>query len=176
MWSGNVLDGSQLIINEHSLSLNYGTLLLTLLEKVALPQIFDDPAVNSIEALLDEIIGCESLGIWFNDNVLGGTSSLVENLCGQLKTTASDALYDYVETLVLDGAESFLIGTPDGQTCQLFGPETYPSDWSSYPLPYVERMGEAPPSSLVCNWSVKIRYSEGSAPLSMDGTFHGGLE
>lgn len=170
-WKGSLIDGSILHIDEHSLSLNYGTLLLTILEKVALPQIFGDPAVNSIEAMLDKIIDCDSLADTV-DGQIGGTRGIVKTLCGQLKTQASDALRDYVATLVLDGDERFVIGTPDGKGCQLYLPEMFVGEWPGKPLPYIERMGEAPPRMGQCEWTAKIKYSDGADPVTLDGTWN----
>jgi|GEM_PF-2075563 len=169
-WDGTVLDGSSLQINEHSLTLNYGTLLLTVLEKVALPQIFGDPMVNSIEAMLDELIDCQSLAETVAENTVSGAEDIVNTLCGQLKMQASDALRDYVATLVLEGDDRFVIGTPAGVNCQLLGPERYAGEWEGAPLPYVEKIGADPDA--LCNWDVKIRYSQDSDPVELNGTFY----
>ena len=168
-WGGEVLDGNLLTINEHSLTLNYGTLLLTILERVALPQIFGDPSVNSIEAMLDQLINCTSLAETVAENTFSGAKSVVENLCGQLKGQASDALRGYVATLVLEGDDRFVIGTPVGVSCQMSGPESYVGDWPGKPLPYIEKLGA---SDMRCKWDVKIKYSQSEEPLNMNGEFY----
>lgn len=176
VWDGSVLDGNVLVINEHSLSLNYGTLILTVLEKVVIPQIFDDPNINSVEAMLDELIDCESLSTTVADATISGAKGIVKTLCTQLKGQASDALRDYAEGLVFEGDERFVIGTPAGQGCALYGPDAYVGDWQGKPKPYIERMGKDEPASMLCNWDVKIKYNADSEPILLDGTWNGKLK
>lgn len=176
LWDGSVLDGNVLVINEHSLSLNYGTLILTVLEKVVIPQIFDNPNVNSVEAMLDELIDCESLSTTVADATISGAKGIVKTLCTQLKGQASDALRDYAEGLVFEGDERFVIGTPAGEGCALFGPDAYVGDWQGKPKPYIERMGKDEPASMLCNWDVKIKYDADSEPIVLDGEWNGKLK
>ncbi len=174
-WSGRLIGGNLLEIDEHSLTLNYGALLLAVIEQVALPRLFNDPQVNSVEAVLDLFVDCQKLA----DDVGVGA---IEALCGQLKQQASDALRDYAASLILDGDGRFVIGTTEGQPCQLKGPSAYTGRWSdSYPapytgkpFPYVEKMGEDDPVNERCAMTAKISFNEaGTTSTQLDGTFSG---
>jgi hypothetical protein len=173
-FSGFVVNGSELHINEHSLSLNYGALILAVVEQLVLPAAFNDPSINSIEALLNKFISCPSLAERVTGDTSGSLYNVVDNLCGQLKTQASDGLRKYVsEKLVLNGENSFLIGTPEGEGCELHQPTTYPPvDGGGKILPYIERMGEEAPEDARCKWNVRIRFSE-STQATVTGKFHG---
>jgi hypothetical protein len=173
-FSGFVVNGSKLHINEHSLTLNYGALILAVVEQIVLPAAFGNPNINSIEALLNQFIDCNALAEGVAGSNSGAIFNATKNLCGQLKTQASDGLRKYVsERLVLDGANSFLIGTPDGEGCELLQPTVYPPvENGGKILPYVEKMGQEAPDTARCKWNVRIRFSENNQ-ASISGKFHG---
>lgn len=176
-WDGAVFDGSQLQVNEHSLTLNYGALLLAVVEKIVLPAIFGTNSmgqpVDSIERLFGMIINCESVA----DSVANSTSSsvrgIVKNLCDQLLVQASDGIRSYAtEKLVADGDNTFIISTPVGKDCTMLPPEVYASPWPGEPLPYVQQLGEKEPITKQCEWDVKIKFSENNTK-TMSGLFYG---
>jgi hypothetical protein len=173
-FSGFVINGSELHINEHSLTLNYGALILAVVEQIVLPAAFGDPAINSIEALLNKFIDCADLAEGISGDTSGALFNAVSNLCGQLKTQASDGLRKYVsEKLVVSGEDSFHIGSPEGEGCELHQPTTYPPvDGGGKILPYVEKMGQEAPETARCDWNVRIRFSE-SNQATITGKFHG---
>lgn len=167
-----------LVINDHTLSLNYGVLILGIIEGVILPTIFG-PGVNSIEDALDQLLilavggddGCEGLADFVENTVGGGNTvnSIVTNLCQNLLDSASDGLRTFLtENLVLEGADNFVLGTPDDAPCAIHQPDLYSGEWMGKPLPYIQSMGT---SSVECAWDVKIRA--GSALIQTDGAFHG---
>lgn len=171
--------GYGLVIDEHTLSLNYGVLILGIIEQVVLPSIFGQ-SVTSIEAALDELLllavggtdGCQSLGVWVAESVGGGdtVTNLTENLCNNLLESASDGIREYLtENLTIAGEDNFLISTPDGKPCRIHEPAVYSGEWTGKPLPFIEELGK---STMECEWQVKIKISE-SAIIDTDGSFHG---
>jgi hypothetical protein len=179
-WSGSVIGGSQIIVNEHALSFNYGTFVLQLLERLVLPQLFGDPTINSVESALDSIIDCPSLAKDVADATIGGIEGIFNTLCVQLKGQATDALRGYVEDLVFDGEDRFTIGSPQDKPCQMYFPETYPAeDWTEngFPLAYPQAFGkETVNNNRVCDWDVKIKFSAQGDPVLVDGSWVGTLE
>ncbi len=170
-FDGTVFNSDQLQINEHSLSLNYGLLLMAVLEKVVLPAIFGSE-VDSVDAMLANFIKC--------DQLLDPSNSLyntAKTLCTTLLAQASSSLRDYVGTnLVYDGNERFLISTPQNRPCTLHQPNNYiGSNWPGYPLPYIHTLGQGDPQEMQCRWDVKIKFSEGNV-ASMGGRFYGERE
>ncbi len=170
--------GYGLIIDEHTLTLNYGVLILGIIEKVVLPSIID-PSVDSLEEALDFVLtlafggtnGCESFGDWLENTVGGGqtVNNIANNLCSGLVESASDAVREFLtENLVLEGEDNFLLGTPDGSPCRITQPEIYSGDWIGKPLPYIQKMGT---EDMQCNWEVKIKA--GNTIINTDGGFYG---
>ena len=175
-WDGVVLDGSLLHINEHSLSLNYGALILTVVEKVVLPAIFGTnsmgQSVDSIERLFGMIINCDSVANTVANQVGGAVRTVVKNLCDQLLQQASDSIRDYATTtLVADGGESFSIESAPSKPCAMTPPDAYGSPWPGEPLPYVAGLGQKEPMSAQCEWDVKVRFSQNNT-RSMNGSFY----
>lgn len=173
--------GYGLIIDQHSLTLNYGLFILGVLEKVILPSVFDDQTVTSVEAAIEKLLqfavggntGCEGFGQWIDDTI-GGGGAVAEGVCNNLLQRASDGIRDYLsENLTISGEDNFLIGTPDGVPCQLYEPELYAGEWNGKPLPYAEKMGKDMPM-LECEWDVNIKYgSDAGQTINTMGTFHG---
>lgn len=178
-FDGYVVDGTTLHINSHSLTLNYGALIMTVVEKVVLPAIFgnDDQGnpIDSVERMLQNLISCDNVADQVADAVSDSVRGVVKNLCDQLIVQASDGLKSYVTGLVVDGDGRFLIGTKP-QGCTIHGPETYIGEWDGKPLPYVESMGKESPLTAQCEWKVEMLFSSEGDPTPMNGTFHGKLK
>jgi hypothetical protein len=181
-FSGTVFGSNELQINQHSLSLNYGALMVAIVEKVVLPEVFgtdcgpnDNLACDSLELALQEMISCQQVASWA-DSGQGTVYDVVENLCGSLLTQASDQLRDYAsEQLVADGSEVFLIGTPNNPdtgevaNCTIHQPEVYQGDWEGKPLPYIQSLGTP---DMKCDWDVRIKFSD-DYTAEVPGTFSG---
>ncbi len=167
-FDGMVFNSDKLRINEHTLSLNYGLLLMAVIEKVVLPAIFG-PNVDSVDAMLDNFIKCDKL--LKPDNSLYNTA---KSMCTMLLAQASSSLRDYVGTnLVYDGNERFLISTPIDSPCKLHQPTNYVGNtWQGSPLPYIQTLGEGDPKELQCKWEAKIKFSQGKV-TTMGGRFYG---
>ncbi len=179
-WSGSVIGGTQIVVNEHALSFNYGTFILQLLERLVLPQLFGDPAIDSVEDALDSLIDCPALAKQVADATISGIEGIFDNLCVQLKGQATDALRGYVEDLVFDGEDRFTIGTPQEKGCDIYYPEMYPqTEWTEngFPLPYTVAFGkETPNNNRLCDWDVKVKLSSDGDPVRVDGTWTGVLK
>jgi hypothetical protein len=179
-FGGTVFGSNKLQINQHSLSLNYGALMVAIIEKVVLPEIFgndcgpnDNLACDSLELALEEMISCEQVASYASSDPNSTVNDVVENLCGTLLTQASDQLRDYAsDQLVADGSEVFLIGTPDGEHCTIHQPEQYQDGWENEPLPYIQKLGQADPAEMRCAWDVRIKFSD-SYTAEVDGSFSG---
>ncbi len=178
-FDGAVFGADQLQINQHSLSLNYGALMVAIVEKVVLPEIFgnecgssNNQPCDSLELALQEIISCADVAGQVADP---GESlyQVAENLCTSLVSQASDQLRDYAsEQLVADGSEVFLLGTPDGEHCTVSQPEVYPGQWDGQPLPYIQYFGKEEPADVQCKWAVQIKFSD-NYTANVDGNFWG---
>lgn len=173
-WDGTVWDGNMLRVNEHSLTLNYGALVLAVVEKIVLPAIFGQQ-VQSIEDLFKELVDCQKVADEVADRTISGAGPVVKNLCDQLLQQASDAIRDYATNkLVADGEDNFLISTPEDNHCTMLGPDAYPQMWDGMPLPLIESMGEAEPLNKQCVWDVDIKFSSNAADArKINGTFYG---
>lgn len=177
--TGEGESGFGLIINEHTLALNYGVLILGIIEQVVLPSIFG-PTITSLEAALDRLLtlavggedGCEGLADFVVDSAGGGSTvrTLTKNLCDSLLESASDGVREFLtENLTLSGEDNFLLATPTGTPCKLVEPEAYTGAWIGKPLPYIDGLGT---DSMLCEWDVKIRISQDTI-IETDGTFSG---
>jgi len=180
VFGGALIGSDKLKIDQHTLTLNYGALLVGILEKIVLPAIFgDDCGTNSnlpcdsLELALGKLINCESLAESASGSTSGAVYGAVNNLCQGLLTQASDKLRDYASTsLVAEGGNHFLIATPADAHCALIQPETYQGDWSGKPLPLVQYLGQDSPAELNCKWDVKIRFND-NLTADVEGKFWG---
>lgn len=179
VFDGTLLGVDKLQVNQHTLTLNYGALLVGVLEKVVLPSIFgnecgtnDNLPCDSLELALGELIQCDALA----DNIADEGDALynvAENLCTSLLSQAGDKLRDYASSeLVASGNDIFLIATPSDEHCTLVQPEAYQGDWEGKPLPLVQYLGQDEPAELQCKWDVKIKFSD-SYTANVNGTFWG---
>ena len=173
--------GYALVIDQHTLSLNYGVLILGILENIIIPSAFGDPNITSIDAAIEKLItsifngngsACEQLA-----TRVGTAETIVERLCDNLLDKASDGIRDYfTEKLTVNGADNLLIGTPAGKPCKIVEPATYGPDWTGKPLPYGETLGT---ERVECEWEMKIKVSASTtidAPSTFVGTRTGFLQ
>ncbi len=181
--AGNVIDGNfgakvlgsrSIQIEEHSLSLHYGALILAAIENIVLPSIFG-ATVTSIDEMMEQIISCSDLAglVADEDSSFGQT---IENLCGELLNNATEALRSYItESFVADGDDNFKIRTPTDAPCTIYQPDNYVgSNWPGHPLPYIESLGQDD-AGMRCEWSTDIRFTQDSDPINVGGTFFGDL-
>ncbi len=181
-FDGTIFGSDELQINQHTLSLNYGALLIAIIEKLVLPQVFGNHCgtsgnqpCDSLEGALKQMISCQDMSQYIVDHVGGGSNvqQIATNLCNDLLDQAAQKLRDYATTnLVADGSDVFLIGTPDGENCKIMQPDVYQGDWQGKPLPYIEYLGKDDPANLQCKWDVKIRFSS-SYTAHVNGKFWG---
>lgn len=171
--------GYGLVIDEHTLTLNYGVLILGIIEQVVLPSIFGQN-VTSIEDALNELLkaavggddGCDDLGQFIADAVGGGDTVKIigKTLCENLLQSASDGIRTFLtENLTVSGEDNFLISTPTGKPCRIREPAVYGGEWNGKPLPYIEDLGS---TQTACEWDVKIKVSS-SEIIQTEGTFSG---
>jgi len=177
--TGEGQSGFGLIINEHTLALNYGVLILGIIEQVVLPSIFGQN-VTSLEAALNRLLtlavggedGCDGLADYIENAVSGGNTvnSIAKNLCNSLLESASDGIRTFLtENLTISGEDNFLLSTVPGKPCTLIEPEIYTGAWVGKPLPYIQSLGK---STMQCEWDVKIRISANTI-IDTDGSFYG---
>ncbi len=167
-FDATVFGSDSIAIERHSMTLHYGALLIAVIEQVVLPRLINDN-VTSLDDLFDELGVCSGLA----DAVGSPGDNLYDaalNMCQNLQSQATGALYDYVEdALVAEGDDHFRIGTADGEPCSIEQPEYYPtSDWPGNPLPFVDTWGQAD-GEMGCDWDVEINYSGGSEPDQVIG-------
>lgn len=166
-FDGALLGSSDLQINQHTLSLNYGAMLVAIIEKIVLPEIFgsecgpnENQACDSLDLALGRLISCSGLANRVTGNDSGATYDVVHNLCTNLLREGSQRLREYASTqLVASGEDVFLIGTPAGEHCTLVQPEVYQGDWPGKPYPYIQYLGRDEPAELQCKWDATIRFS-----------------
>jgi hypothetical protein len=149
----------ELSVEDHTIDFNYGLIILFLIEKVALPQLFPAengmPAVNSLNGLLARFVRCEEL---FDNNTL-------QSVC----EAAIDGLSDLVRGQLSDlefGSDNFTLGTPDSKPCGLYEQmENYGSPAPNVAhFPRFSRMGLEEADNvdfgdLRCQWGATIQWS-----------------
>ena len=169
-FDGFLIDGNVMHVNQHTLTLNYGLLLLTVVEKVVLPEIFG-PGVDSIEAMLTTLINCEAVANSV-DSGQGTFYNLTKSACELGIAEGTEALRNYVtEELTAQGDDNFLIATPEGEGCQLYPAEDYVGEWPGKPLPYIDSMGKDDPDTLRCKWAVEVKFSS-NTQTQINGEFN----
>ncbi len=175
-----VVHGTQYIeIDRHHLTLHYGALIIGAIEQVVLPRLFDDPTVNSLEAMIGQLINCENLAETVeNWSSLGETlAPTVEDVCNDMIENAADAVYDYVtDALVVGDSDQFVLSTPLDEPCNIQQPATYSSSgWPGQPLPYIESIGHDDDEGS-CTWHTEIDYNgDGTVNFEIPGQFYGNL-
>ena len=167
MWDGavtpnpdySVNDGRvwfhELSVADHTVDLNYGAVIAYLLEKVALPLLFD-PTVDSLNALLQRFIDCEAL---FDTN-------LFVTVCDTAIDEVSNLLRDQLASLSFS-SDNFTLGTPATAPCALYeqtagdyGPPEPPNRAHE---PKFKEMGKdlthPDHGDLRCEWNGTIQFS-----------------
>ncbi len=159
-------------IEQHHLTLHYGALLIGIIEQVALPRLFDDPTINSLDAALAQLISCSDLA-----SSIGSFETTVETVCDELLENATDAVYGYVtDSLVADGEDQFMLSTPIDEPCTIQQPQSYSSSgWPGEPLPYIDSIGMSDDEGS-CTWKTEIDYdSSGTVDFEIPGDFYGAI-
>ncbi|MFP4597871.1 MAG: hypothetical protein ACLFVJ_06450 [Persicimonas sp.] len=176
-FDGTQFGSNELRINQHTLSLNYGALLVAIVERVVLPEIFGNSCgssenlpCDSLELALKEMIDCDAVASSVNSDSGSSTYQITYDLCDNLIDQAGDQLRDYAsENLVADGDEVFRIGT--GDNCTISQPESYPPEWPNEPLPYIQHLG-GEDEEMHCDWDVRIEFTS-DYTAEVDGSFWG---
>ncbi len=170
-WNGAVLPNNdyapasgrawfhQLSVDNHTVDLNYGAIILFMIENIALPLLFPaedgQPAVTSLGALLDRFVQCQER---FDSNTL-------QNVCEAAIDAASDLARGQLADLELQ-PDNFTIGTPDTAACGLYEQqENYGSPApNTAHYPRFNRMGLEEEDNtdfgdLRCEWGATIQWS-----------------
>jgi hypothetical protein len=149
----------ELSVEDHTVDFAYGAIVLFMIEKVALPQLFpaEDgmPAVTSINALLARFVNCAEL---FDNNTF-------QSVCEVARDGISDLVRGQLSSLEF-GSDNFTVGTPDGRACGLYEQaENYGSPAPNQAhYPRFSRMGLNDPDNvdfgdLRCQWGATIQWS-----------------
>ena len=105
-------------VQPFDLHLNYGDVILWLVENVVFPRVFGND-VTSFDAFLDEIIDCAALA----DSMAGGAASFaagaIEDACNAFTGVAVDAMEGLVRSLTADLSNFFQMGTPALNPCAM---------------------------------------------------------
>ncbi len=173
-FNATVYGSTYIEIEQHPLTLNYGSLLIGAIEQIALPLIFDE-SVTSITDMLHELVSCSGLADTFSDEG-DGLHTSVMNMCTQLLNNATEAVYDYVESsLVAESDDHFRLGTPLEAHCTMQQPEIYTDSWPGAPFPYIESFGQSEEDGR-CVWDTEIDFSgDGDVDAEVPGQFDGKL-
>jgi hypothetical protein len=148
VFTGSVANFDQLVIESHVIELNYGKLILFVLNNLILPQV---SSYNSLSALLHSLIDCEALGNGFVGdilNVIGVGSGTIVNFC-------NDA-----EEWIISPVEGWIAGLATSSRLRLQGKCTLVDENDDL---FVDRLAEG-------QWWGKVEVSSGEAN-SFEGTF-----
>ncbi len=152
----------ELAVDDHTISFNYGEIVAYLIEKVALPLLFDS-TIDSINALLRRFIVCAEL---FDSNVF-------ESICDVAIDEVSNVLRAQLTQLNLS-SDNFTIGTPPDQPCALYEREA-----DEYGAPEPPNLSHTPKfkergrdldhpdhGNLRCLWNSQLQFSDDPADVS----------
>ncbi len=101
-FNGMVANVDQLIIDKHIVELNYGALILFVINEMLLPAVSD---YNSIEDLLYSIVDCPSIADAFDNSILdaiGIDEGDLEGFCNQAVTLLVSPIEEMIMNLALD--------------------------------------------------------------------------
>ena len=194
-WEGSFDESTGLLdIEPHGVQVPYGSILLGVIENLALPAIFG-PSVTSIGGMVEHVIlgafvdfyngrcdtsesycpivatGCDGAGealarLLLGDNAL---SSLLGSVTGAICVQGIDLIQGYVDdfaaSLVLDTGDGLTFATPEGAACQM-----YDSDLN---LQY-DKMGNNDTAENRCVWDMQLNL--GGYQGAIDGRFHSVLK
>lgn len=161
----------ELTVNDHRLDLNYGQIIGYLIEKVALPLLFD-PTIDSLNALLGQFVDCADI---FSDN------STFETVCETAIEQVSIILRDQLNSLSIN-SDNFTIGTPPESACALYEQEDddygAPEPPNLSHEPRFQEMGKdlihPDHGDLRCLWRGQIQFGSDPSDLTVfTGRFSG---
>lgn len=188
-------------IDEHSLTFNFGDVLIGLLEHVVFPHYFSaeaggDNVIKDVDTeapkgvvTFDELLGgllvrCDDIAdqppIGDDDGSVNGTlETAVNKLCTNLRSSLVDQLKDWIKAELKLENTRVTVASPtseleqwdEDQPCTLHQPDSYPESWNNAPLPYIEQLGE---KDAQCEWNASfLSDSDSSAFDDISGTFYG---
>ena len=162
----------QLAVQAYTLDLNYGQIVLYLIEKLALPTLLGDPSIDSLSALLRSFIDCADLF---------GEDSFFEPICEASIDEVSNLATDFLSDQTLE-YDRFTIQTPDAEPCALI--EQDDADYGAPAMgntahdPRFKFMGFDEPNhpdygDRRCKWGARLQFSDDPADATeFTGTFH----
>ncbi len=173
-FDATVIGTSYIDIETHPLTLHYGALLVGVVEQMVLPRVFgedeDGNPIDSLDALFDDLIGCDTLASYVGDED-GGLYDAAYNMCTDLRNEASDALYSYITDNLQAGGDGFVIGTPEDGPCEIQQPPNYDSGtWPGEPLPYINTFG-LQDDGMGCDWIAEITFTGDDPNAELEGDF-----
>lgn len=131
-------DTYSLVVDPYEMQLDYGQLLLWVIEGVVFPAIFGSE-VDSMGDFIEYLDIC---------GALAGEASFLVDACNTMIGMAVTMLEDYIRSLTVDLGSYYLMSTPVGDPCPM-SLETGEFD--------IQAMGE--PSSQ-CQWDGRIRFDD----------------
>lgn len=176
-----------LTLSPFDVQLNYGDVLLWLVESVVFPAVFPpDPRtgdpVDSFEDFFDYIIDCAELGDQLDcegdfapggpreDDCIDATAflglgGLATSACVSLRDSASAALRNWVSSQVADLGEFFTMATVADDPCAM--------GFSSTAEEFVVTTLGENRAGRECKWDARVRFSTSDPGEPMEGFFFG---
>lgn len=173
-----------LTINPHGMTVPYGEILLAIIEGWALPALFDDPLIDSLEQLIQRVLlqyivdwydptgtlitttGCEAVGDVLAD--FAG-DSFVSSVAKSIGEYACNEGISYLTGLIRDQAAKLTVDTQDNLVLSTAGDcKIKDSDGN---LEY-DMIGDPLTDESRCNWDIKFRFNSTDPPVNMTGLFH----
>ncbi|PJB44612.1 MAG: hypothetical protein CO108_08455 [Deltaproteobacteria bacterium CG_4_9_14_3_um_filter_63_12] len=173
-----------IVIDQHGMTVPYGEILLAIIEGWALPALFNDPLIDSLDQLIQRVLlqyivdwydptgtlitttGCEAVGDVLAD-VAG--DSFVSSVAKSIGEYACNEGISYLTNLIYDQAAKLTIDTEDNLVLSTLGDcKIKDADGN---LEY-DMMGDPLTEESRCTWDIKFRFSATSDPVDMTGKFH----
>ncbi len=175
-----------LLIEQHGMTLPYGEILLAVIEGYALPELFNDSRVDSLDALVELVLldyikewynegkppaeqvtteGCPAVGTILARWASGFLGSGFESIIAGVGEFACNEARNYVITLIRTQAANLTVNTQDNLLLATEG-NCLLKDTDNN-LEY-DRIGE---DNARCNWDIKFIW-QNNAPVDLDGLFH----
>lgn len=151
-------------VTPFALQLNYGELMIWVLESVIFPE-FIDPSIDSFEDFFNWIIDCEALADDLEER--GGTyellAPLAETACEQLSTAAITFLREWLGNLTADLGSYYHMGTPSAKPCPIYFAPTSQRFIGHH-------LGESAAANR-CMWEGRVRFGEDYESEVVDGNW-----
>lgn len=168
-------DVYSLQLDPFNVDLNYGEMLIWILEGVVFPQLIG-PEVQSFEDLFTRLIDCEDLGDRLAcegdyagdpdcDDSAALAAGAAEAACEALQETAVTALEAWLSSLTVDLGTWYHMGTPVDDPCKM----GFPPGSSQFS---VQTLGGSADVDQ-CDWDAEVRFESGDDPEPVGGTFWG---